>query len=83
MAERMFEVLEDQKYTGKHRVYVAGQKFPESELLGNDENHRMALEGKGDKEPKIKLVRAKRKKAAKKKADEGDGNNGDDGADDQ
>lgn len=66
MPDRMFEVLEDQKYTGRHRVYLPGEKFPESELSGNEDNHEMALKGSEDKDPKIKLVRAKRKKNSKK-----------------
>ncbi len=76
MSDRMFEVLEDQKYTGRHRVYLPGQKFPESELFGTDENHKMAIDGSDDKDPKIKLVRAKKKKGSKKEAD-GSDNTGD------
>ena len=79
MAEKRYVVLEDQKYTGKHRVYSAGQAFPESELFGNEDNVKMALLGQKDvtkkdkegkeylaikgKSPKIKL---KSSKAAKK-----------------
>ncbi len=52
----MYRVLEDQKYTGKHRVYcgkgamgrTTGDLFPESELFGNADNLKMALEGSDD-----------------------------------
>lgn len=66
MPDRMFEVLEGQKYTGKHRVYAEGQKFPESELFGNDDNHEIALKGTEDRDAKIKVVGPKRKKNSKK-----------------
>ena len=33
MAEKVYIVLEGQKYVGKHRVYTEGQEFPESELF--------------------------------------------------
>lgn len=66
MADRMFEVLEGQKYTGKHRVYAEGQRFPESELFGNDENHEIALKGSEQREPKIKVYAPKGKKNSKK-----------------
>ncbi len=62
MADRMFEVLEGQKYTGKHKVYGEGKRFPESELFGNDDNHEIALKGTEDRDAKIKVVRAKQKK---------------------
>ena len=56
MAEKMYKVLDGQKYTGKHRVYCGkgamgrtkGDMFPESELFGNDENLEMALNGSDD-----------------------------------
>ncbi len=66
MPERMFEVLEDQKYTGRHRVYLPGERFPESELSGNEDNLEMALKGSENRDPKIRPVRAKRKKSSKK-----------------
>ena len=57
MAEKMYKVLDDQKYTGKHRVYCGkgamgrtkGDTFPESELFGNEDNLKMSLEGADDK----------------------------------
>ena len=56
MTEKMYKVLNDQKYTGKHRVYCGkgsmgrtnGDVFPESELFGNESNIKMALEGQKD-----------------------------------
>lgn len=56
MAEKMYRVLEGQRYTGKHRVYYGkgemGRKesdvFPESELFGNAENLEMSLNGADD-----------------------------------
>ena len=56
MAEKMYRVLDDMKYTGKHKVYCGkgamGRKaadiFPESELFGNKENLDMALNGSED-----------------------------------
>ena len=56
MAEKMYKVLDGQKYTGKHRVYCGkgamgrtkGDTFPETELFGNEENLEMALEGSED-----------------------------------
>ena len=37
MAVKSYKVKEDKKYTGKHRVYVAGEVFPESEIFGSAE----------------------------------------------
>lgn len=51
---KVYEVLEDQKYTGKHNIYVEGQRFPESELFGNKESIAIAIDGQ-------KSVRAKNK----------------------
>ena len=65
MAVKMYKVLKDQKYTGKHRVYVAGREFPESELFGNEENIKMALEGGKGKAKKIKLVTGSKKADSK------------------
>lgn len=56
MAEKMYRVLDDQKYTGKHRMYYGkgsmgrkgGDMFPASELFGNADNLKMALEGQKD-----------------------------------
>ncbi len=56
MVEKMYKVLEGQRYTGKHRVYYgkgemhrqAGEKFPESELFGNKDNLEMSLNGADD-----------------------------------
>lgn len=45
MANKFYEVLKGQKYTGKHRVYMEGDKFAESELFGNDESRSIAIEG--------------------------------------
>lgn len=82
MADKRYVVLEGQKYTGKHRVYTEGQDFHESELFGNAENKRMAMEGAKDKmgkfedgkefvaiigkEPKIKALVSPSKKGSKK-----------------
>lgn len=49
MADKRYVVLDGKKYVGKHRTYTSGQDFPESELFGNEENKRMALEGAKDK----------------------------------
>lgn len=54
MAEKIYEVLKDKKYTGKHKVYKAGDKFKESELMGGESHLKMALEG--NKDPKIAAV---------------------------
>ena len=56
MAEKMYKVLDEQKYTGKHRVYcgkgamgrTVGDTFPASELFGNEENLKMSLYGAKD-----------------------------------
>ena len=56
MAEKRYRVLEGQRYTGKHRVYygkgemhrVVSETFPASELFGNADNLKMALEGQKD-----------------------------------
>ena len=57
MAKKMYKVLEGERYTGKHKLYYGkgemgrteGDKFPESELFGNADNLKMALEGAEDK----------------------------------
>lgn len=38
MADKIYEVLEGKKYTGKHGVYKEGRQFPESELFGDVES---------------------------------------------
>ncbi len=56
MAEKMYRVLEGQRYTGKHKVYYGkgemgrreSDMFPESELFGNKENLEMSLNGADD-----------------------------------
>ncbi len=56
MAEKMYKVLEGQRYTGKHRVYYGkgemgrekSDTFPESELFGNKDNLEMSLKGSDD-----------------------------------
>jgi len=56
MAEKMYRVLEGQRYTGKHKVYygkgemhrIESEVFPESELFGNKENLDMSLNGADD-----------------------------------
>ncbi len=79
MAVKMYQVLKGQKYTGKHRVYKGadgkvkkeGDIFPATELYGNEDNIKMALEGqkgsetKAAKKPKIKLVSNGSKAAGK------------------
>lgn len=76
MAEKVYEVLKDCKYTGKHRVYTAGQQFPESEIFGSKDvalNGQKAIkDGSGkvtqtEKKPVIKLVKAEEVKKAVKK----------------
>ena len=57
MAVKMYEVQADKKYTGKHKVYSAGQQFPESELFGDVEVSIKA--------GKIKIVTGATKKAGK------------------
>ncbi len=66
MTEKVYVVLEGQKYTGKHRVYEAGQKFAEAELFGDLE---MALKGheKSKTKPKIKEVKSSVDKKAEAK----------------
>lgn len=57
MAEKIYRVLEGQRYTGKHRMYYGkgemGRRecdiFPESELFGNKDNLEMSLNGADDK----------------------------------
>lgn len=56
MAEKMYKVLDDQKYSGKHKMYygkgsmgrINGDVFPATELFGNADNIAMALEGAKD-----------------------------------
>ena len=75
MADKRYVVLKDQKYTGKHRVYVGGQEFPAAELFGTEDNILMAIDGSKNKmgkfkdgkefvsikgkEPKIRLIKPK------------------------
>ena len=59
MAVKMYEVLKGQKYKGKHRVYKEGQQFPETELFGNEDNIKMALEGAKDDVRKSKSYKDK------------------------
>jgi hypothetical protein len=33
MAEKYYDVLEGQKYVGKHRIYTEGMKVPEEEII--------------------------------------------------
>jgi len=33
MAEKFYDVLEGQKYVGKHRIYKEGMKVPETEII--------------------------------------------------
>jgi len=63
MTEKVYIVLEGKKYTGKHAVYNAGDKFLESELSGNEDNLDMAINGnKSFKvDPVIKLAAAEKK----------------------
>lgn len=75
MAEVKFKVLKGQKYLGRHKIYKEGEEFPGSELFGNEDNHRMAVEGGGinDTEPRIEVVKPAKqgkKKEAGKKDDE-------------
>lgn len=76
MEKDRYKVLDGQKYTGKHKVYLAGESFPESELFGSKESVKIALigqkeriEGEKEKEkiyparePKIKDLKASGKK---------------------
>ncbi len=71
MAEVEFIVLKGQKYLGRHKIYKEGEKFPGSELFGNEDNHEMALEGGGinNAEPRIEVVKKAEKKSQKKGKD--------------
>jgi hypothetical protein len=51
MAKKFYEIQEGKKYTGKHKVYVAGNKIDESELFGNEKSIEAAI-----KSGKIKQV---------------------------
>ncbi len=56
MAEKMYMVLEGQRYLGKHRMYYGkgemGRRendiFPEVELFGNPDNLKISLNGADD-----------------------------------
>lgn len=63
MADKKYEVLEGQKFAGKHRVYSEGEIFPESELTGNLE---MALNGNEKHKIEAKISESKVTKTAKK-----------------
>lgn len=65
MAEKVYVVLEGQKYVGKHRVYTQGMEFPASEIFEGtllpsmngtkdkrDDKGRLSIKGKP---AKIKL----------------------------
>ena len=71
MAETKFVVLKGRKYVGRHKIYKEGEEFNGSELFGNEDNIRMALEGGGpnDAEPRIKLVPRVEKTTKKKVKD--------------
>jgi len=58
MAETEYIVLKGQKYVGRHKVYKESEKFPGSELFGNEDNIEMALKGGGPNKakPRIKVV---------------------------
>ena len=73
MAEIKFKVLKGQKYLGRHKIYKEGEEFPGSELFGNEDNHRMAVEGGGnnDAEPRIEVVKSV-KQGKKKEVDKKD-----------
>jgi hypothetical protein len=75
MADKVYEVLPDQKYSGRHKVYTQGQQFPESELRGSLEYSLKGDPGKftededgneivliRPKDAKIKLVVSKEEK---------------------
>lgn len=66
--EKVYIVLEGQKYSGKHKVYTEGQKFAESEIFGDLD---MAVKGSKDHniDPKIKEWKAS---TGKKKSDKKD-----------
>ena len=68
MAETEYIVLKGQKYLGRHKIYKEGEKFPGSELFGNEDNIEMAIKGGGinDAEPRIKVVPKAEKKVQKK-----------------
>ena len=68
MAETKYIVLKGRKYVGRHKIYKAGEEFDGSELFGNEDNIRMALNGGGpnDAKPRIKVVPQVEKAAPKK-----------------
>ena len=59
MVGTKYIVLKGQKYLGRHKIYKEGEEFDGSELFGNEENIKMALEGGGinDAKPRIKVVK--------------------------
>ncbi len=73
MAEKKYKVLNRRKYVGRHKIYKEGEEFPGSELSGNEDNIKMALEGGGpnDAEPRIEEV-ISAKKGKKKEGDKKD-----------
>ncbi len=68
MAEKKYKVLKGQKYVGRHKIYKENEEFPGSELFGNEDNIKMALEGGGpnDAEPRIEEVISAKNNAKKK-----------------
>ncbi len=74
MAEVKFKVLKGQKYLGRHKIYKEGEEFPGSELFGNEDNHKMALEGGGpnDAKPRIEIVKKVENTTKKKDRKEAD-----------
>ncbi len=74
MAKIKFKVLKGQKYLGRHKIYKEGEEFDGSELFGNEDNHRMAVEGGGinDAEPRIEVVKKVENTTKKKDRKEAD-----------
>lgn len=63
MANKVYIVLEDQKYVGKHRTYSAGMEVPEIELFGDEKNLEVALNGQKEMKSKDGLIQKRAKKA--------------------
>ena len=73
MAGTKYIVLKGRKYVGRHKIYKEGEEFDGSELFGNEDNHKMALEGGGpnDAKPRIKVVKKGEDTAKKKDRNKG------------
>ncbi len=66
MVEKLYEVLPDCAYTGKHRVYYGGDQFPESEVFGDigvatkGQKVKTAKTGEDDKQEEVVIIKAKK-----------------------